>query len=537
MRVKVKLLIISLISFFGAAMLAAVALFSLHSALMQEKQKQIITLLSQSQAVLEHYHALEQNGTLSRAAAQRQALASLAVMHSGETYYFIRDADSRMILHIDPARIGKIDDGGKSPDSDMTVVQAYDLALQSSTYAFANAMANHVGATTRVPKLNGVFRYGPWNWMVGNGVFVDDIQTTFWQDAVLLLAVVLAVLVVVFGLSVVLARQVIGALGGEPQYAAEMMEAIADGDLSRRIEFQGSERSLLAAMQHMQQGLRSLIEHIGVSSSSMKQSSQSLAEQMRQLSEVSYTASDSTSSAAAAIEELSVSIDHVRDVAAYNESSSQSMGEAASSGERDAGLAAQTIASISGEIGEAGTMVGALSERTRDISSIAKTIHDIADQTNLLALNAAIEAARAGETGRGFAVVADEVRKLAERTAGATGEITSIIQSVMGEAAATSQRMDAIVPRVADAVEQAKLASSALSTINEQVHHNMERSSSVAHTLSEQSQSGMAIAGSVEKVAHMVEETQRAVTLAGEVAQGIDTASAQLNDAVRRFRL
>ena len=114
--------------------------------------------------------------------------------------------------------------------------------------------------------------------------------------------------------------------------------------------------------------------------------------------------------------------------------------------------------------GAAGAMV-ALEERSAQVEQIVRTIEEIADQTNLLALNAAIEAARAGEHGRGFAVVADEVRKLAERSSGATREITAILSAIRRETITAAEAMRTSDSSMESGLSLAERAATALAGV------------------------------------------------------------------------
>src|SRR5690625_6046996 len=85
------------------------------------------------------------------------------------------------------------------------------------------------------------------------------------------------------------------------------------------------------------------------------------------------------------------------------------------------------------QIQETSKRIKRLGESSRSIGDIVSLINDIADQTNILALNAAIQASMAGEAGRGFAVVADEVQRLAERSAGATKQIETLVKTIQAD--------------------------------------------------------------------------------------------------------
>jgi methyl-accepting chemotaxis protein/methyl-accepting chemotaxis protein-3 (ribose and galactose sensor receptor) len=332
-------------------------------------------------------------------------------------------------------------------------------------------------------------------------------------------------------------RSILGQLGGEPQYAAEIAQGIANGDLSRRIESDGRTESLLGSMRTMRDGLHGMVDRFNQASTTLATASQQLTEETEQISRGSQMTSEATSSTAAAVEEMTVSISHISASARETESNSRHAAELATQGEELANNAADEIRRIAGDVSSAADLIRGLVERSREIDSMSAVIKEIADQTNLLALNAAIEAARAGEQGRGFAVVADEVRKLAERTGGATQDITRTIRAVQSDTDVVANRMDGVRGQVALGVELAEKAAEALREINCGAQQTLEKTREVANAAQEQSQVSNSIAGNVERIAQMVEESDAAVHAAHDQVRRLDELARELHQAAAKFKL
>jgi len=359
------------------------------------------------------------------------------------------------------------------------------------------------------------------------------------QSASMLL---LAILVVSLGASVAvaasIARSLLSSLGGEPEYAVKIAHAIADCDLTVRVETKpGDDTSLLAAMKNMQGGLSQIICNVNGSVSQLAQAASRLSASAGRVAASSEHQHDATQSMAAAVEEISVGIEQITENANESRQATLKSGEMSEQGARVVSEAAQEMAKIAEAVNHSSSHIQTLGEHSGKISEIVNVIKEIADQTNLLALNAAIEAARAGEQGRGFAVVADEVRKLAERTSQSTQEISAMIDSIQkGTHSAVASMADGN-GRVEEGVRMVGLVKDSIDRMKENSGHIIAEVSGISDALREQSTAHNQVADSVARIAEKTEANSLEVSAIAKDAVELEQLSAALQESVSRFKV
>jgi methyl-accepting chemotaxis protein len=255
---------------------------------------------------------------------------------------------------------------------------------------------------------------------------------------------------------IIISRGILQQLGGEPNYAASIVDQIASSNLAVNIDLKANDhRSLLFSMQTMQEHLADIVHSVRSGTNTIASASQQIASGNLDLSARTEAQASSLQETAASMEQLTSTVKH-------NAESARHANELAAK--------ATTVATKGGVVVE--QVVETMREinaSSGKISDIIGVIDSIAFQTNILALNAAVEAARAGEQGRGFAVVASEVRNLAQRSAAAAKEIKQLIgdsldkvnlgSKLVGQAGNTMNEVVASIQSVADIMREITAAS------------------------------------------------------------------------------
>ena len=449
-------------------------------------------------------------GGLTEADAKKQAAAEIGkIRYSGNEYIWINDMTPKMVMHpIKPELNDKDLSGNKDPNG-LKLFVAFVDTVKAQGSGFVDYLWPKPGAKDPEPKRSYVAGFKPWGWVIGSGVYIDDVSGIARRDATIALALVIA-----FGVGALVAVEWFArGLKRRLNQMREVVEAVANGDLrAQAVGGQGTGNDeigqVLTQVAAMQGRLSDLVRAIRDATDSIQHASREVAMGSQDLSQRSEQAASSLQQTAASMHELTQQVTHSAQAAHQTNQLAIGAADRARLGADVMGEVVQTMDGIAGA--------------SRKIADIISVIDGVAFQTNILALNAAVEAARAGEQGRGFAVVASEVRALAQRSANAAKEIKALINDS--------------VTRVDAGGAQVGRAGEAMGQILQSVQQ-------VSGTVAEISQSSAGqsdgLAQINQAVKHLDDMTQQNAALVEETAAAAESLQQQarlLNEHVATFR-
>ncbi len=470
LKISRRMSLLVMLSVIGLLAVSAIDAWRTRGVLLEDRQVKTQHVVDVAYSVIANYYAQVQAGTLDEAAAKKAAMAELETLrYGGNDYFWINDLTPVMLMHPFSKKLVGQNIGGMKDKAGKLFFQEMVDVVKRDGAGFVQYDWAKPDSETAVPKISYVKGFKEWGWIVGSGIYIDDVNAIFWNIVLVQGGILLGILALVILVSMAIANSI-----SRPLMAATAsMKRLSEGDktievhntelkseigeLARALEVfkqNALEMDRLAAEQEalkkraeadrrqamldmadkFEASVSGVVNAVTAAATELQATAQSLSEtaeeasqQSNAVAETSGQMTQNVQTVAAATEELSASI---REIGNQVTESSRIVGAAVNQAE------------------DTNAKVKALAEAAQKIGDVVTLINEIAGQTNLLALNATIEAARAGEAGKGFAVVASEVKNLATQTAKATEEISGQIRAIQDATASSAQAIDGITQTI-----------------------------------------------------------------------------------------
>ena len=529
-------------------------------------------------SLVEKFHQDQEKGLLTEEQARKQAADLVRELRydDGKGYFWIDTAEGINVVLLGRPAEGK----SRINDVDPNGVYYIKEILQNgqkdgggySEYSFPKP-----GESEPLKKRAYSIAYKPYNWVIGTGNWVDEIDKksaiyneslneNLKKDILLAIGILIVIQMIVLFISVYIGRYFAAPIIA----ATNKIDKYSKGDYSHDgslAVFQRKDEigTMIKALYLLDLNMRNLLKSISSSSEHVASASEELTASADQsalvsgqiatsITDVAASSNqqvDAINSVSSVVQQLSASIEEASANASLSADKASQAAETAKTGGADVYNAINQMNLIEAAVNDSAEVVRKLGERSKEIGMIVDTISGIAGQTNLLALNAAIEAARAGEHGRGFAVVAEEVRKLAEQSQDAAKQIANLIHEIQGDTDNAVLSMDKGTKEVQDGTKVVISSGESFKEMVNLVESVAQQSRGIAATIHEMATGTEQIVISVqsidERTKRVAEEsetvsaaTQEQTASVNEIAtasQSLATMAQKLQVEVNKFKI
>ncbi len=524
MNIKTKFKVMIMVSAAGLLGVAGFWIKNQRSTMLTEKMQKTRNLVEVPYSIMEKQYQLESEGKISRAEAQRRALEVIGTMrYEGTNYFWINDEHPTMILHpVKPELDGKDLTTFKDANGKAMFVE-FVRAAQAPDGGYVHYLWRKPGSDKGVDKLSFVKRFAPWGWVIGTGIYIDDVDAAWRGSAMTASWLALGCLIPLLVVSIATSRSILLRLQGMVDRVKDVAEG--EGDLTKRIHITSHDEigELAKWFNVFMDRMHGMVLDITENAAQVAAASEELSATSQQIT----ANSEETTAQAKVVSEASGQVNtNLQTLASGAEEMNSTIGEIAKNATEAARVAGEAVAAAE----SANQTVSKLGDSSVEIGKVVEVITSIAQQTNLLALNATIEAARAGEAGKGFAVVANEVKELAKQTAKATEEIKQKITVIREN---TGGAVEAI-GGIKGVIDKVSHISTVIATA---VEEQSATTSEMTRNVAEAARGAATISDNIKGVAEAAQDTSTNVGEAQTATEHLAKMANELRNLVGQFKV